>query len=145
MFDIFNCLNFSTDSGFNGTILQNIFSKLQYLVSPKRFYETEKSMEFERAMKHHNYTYDTLMHSLMQPCDKMILQCSWLNRIRPCNDMFIVSRTTKGFCCSFNTKEHLRYIRIRDWHFYLASFHATNRHIELYSSDFEKLLENFQF
>lgn len=86
-----------------------MFGKMQLLVQPKQFDEIEASLELERAMERHNYTYDKLMHLLMQPCDQMIEQCSWLNRIRPCNEMFGVSRTTKGFCCSFNTIDHLRY------------------------------------
>lgn len=81
---------------------------MQLLVQPKQFDEIEASLELERAMDLHNYTYDKLMRLLMQPCDQMIVQCSWLNRNRPCNEMFGVSKTTKGFCCSFNTIDHLR-------------------------------------
>lgn len=104
-----NLIHFSIDSGFNGTILRKMFKKLQLLVQPKPFNEIEYSLELERAMKHYNYTYDKLMYLMMQPCDQMLLKCAWLNRNRPCNEMFGISKTTKGYCCSFNTIDNLRY------------------------------------
>lgn len=114
---LFHVTSFSIDSGFNGTILRKMFTNLQILVQPKRFNDIEYSLELERAMKHHNYTYDKLLYLLMQPCDQMLLQCAWLNRIQPCNEMFGVSRSTKGYCCSFNTIDNLRYARIGILHF----------------------------
>lgn len=128
---------FSTASGFNETILRKVFTKMQYLVQPKKMDDVAASLEFESAMDMHNYSYDRLMFHLMQPCDEMLLQCSWLNRIRPCNEMFKVSRTTKGFCCSFNTINHLKYwsdfnfgVNKYDFtsisHFFLQ-FHSSNQ------------------
>lgn len=109
----------STDSGFNDTILRKMFIDLKVMVKPKRFDEIEYSLELERAMEYHNYTYEKLMFHLMQPCDQMLLQCVWLKRIRPCNEMFDVSRTTHGFCCSFNTIDNLRYIGSKFLHVFL--------------------------
>lgn len=102
-------MHFSIDSGFNGTILRRMFKILHLLVQPKPFKEIKDSLELERAMKHFNYTYDKLLYLLMQPCDRMLVQCAWLNQIQPCNEMFGISKSTKGYCCSFNTIEHLRY------------------------------------
>lgn len=95
-----------------------MFTRMQYLVQPKQFDEIEESVEFERAMQHHNYTYDKLMRLLMQPCDRMLVQCSWLNRIQPCNEIFGISKTTKGFCCSFNTYDYLGYENLKFLHMF---------------------------
>lgn len=55
------------------------------------------------------YTAEALLFELMQPCDKMISHCYWLNRPVPCESVFQVTKSSEGFCCSFNYRanQHL--------------------------------------
>lgn len=71
--------------------------------------ETDELHELERAMAHFNWTSEILLEKLMQPCDRMLMKCLWLNENIPCERLFKVSKTTQGFCCSFNYKGTPKY------------------------------------
>lgn len=65
---------------------------------------------FEQAhdiLKGLNYTVEKLMFELMQPCELMMQNCSWLGKVRQCNELFHVATSGEGFCCSFNYKPQL--------------------------------------
>lgn len=49
-------------------------------------------------------TIKQLMKIVMQPCNEMMKKCFWLNLPIPCEKLFSVSRSSEGFCCSFNYK-----------------------------------------
>lgn len=44
------------------------------------------------------------MLELMEPCSYMMQNCSWLGKSKPCETMFRVTKSSEGFCCSFNYK-----------------------------------------
>lgn len=48
------------------------------------------------------YETDTLMREVMQPCDEMLNQCSWLGTFAPCDTLFRIAKSIEGYCCSFN-------------------------------------------
>lgn len=52
------------------------------------------------------YKIDILMLRLMQPCSVMIKKCFWFDRLVPCEELFFVSKSSEGYCCSFNY-EHI--------------------------------------
>lgn len=62
--------------------------------------------EFIRIMKSYNYTVRKFLAELQQPCDKLLRMCIWLDVNLPCNELFHVSDTTEGLCCSFNHRSH---------------------------------------
>lgn len=39
---------------------------------------------------------------MMQPCEKLLLRCSWEGKTYDCKKLFKPIRTTEGFCCAFN-------------------------------------------
>ncbi|XP_044732088.1 sodium channel protein Nach-like [Chrysoperla carnea] len=41
----------------------------------------------------------------MVPCDKLIIDCQWLNNYANCTEIFNVVRSFYGYCCSFNYYE----------------------------------------
>lgn len=51
-----------------------------------------------------NYTSETLMLELMEPCTFMMQNCSWLGKYVPCATLFRISKSSEGYCCSFNYK-----------------------------------------
>lgn len=53
-------------------------------------------------LQSYNYTAESLMYELMEPCSFMMQKCAWLGNAIPCEKLFKVSKSTEGFCCSFN-------------------------------------------
>lgn len=81
------------------------FGELDKLVAPEYL---PKANEYHPIQQHlqsvHNYTPERLMYWLMQPCEQLVTNCTWLGKQTPCNQMFRVAKSTEGFCCSFNYK-----------------------------------------
>lgn len=58
--------------------------------------------QLRRAFVQFNITVDQLLLDLMQPCENLVKQCLWLNKPMPCSELFQISMTSLGACCSFN-------------------------------------------
>lgn len=41
----------------------------------------------------------------MYPCSNLLFRCRWEGKIVDCKELFSVSETYQGFCCSFNIKK----------------------------------------
>lgn len=95
----------STESGFNETAIRKVFGMLYVMIRHNNFDETDEVHEFKRALNQFNLSIENLMLNLMQPCNRMIIHCVWLNKAIPCDELFQVSKTSKGFCCSFNYED----------------------------------------
>lgn len=98
---------FSVNGGFNETDMRIVFAKLRYLVKPfeSQIVNITIAMEqFQLAMKKFDYTVESLMLELMEPCASFIKHCSFVNENLPCDQLFFITKTTEGFCCSFNHK-----------------------------------------
>lgn len=91
--------------GFNSSATSMaVYEQLSALVRPKIFDQAPEVESFRQAMDAFGYTPETLMKDLMQPCDRLIRQCYWLNQEVNCSKLFYLSKSTEGFCCSFNYK-----------------------------------------
>ena len=44
-----------------------------------------------------------LMKTVAPDCKRMALVCRWHGEFRKCSDLFTITKTDDGFCCSFNT------------------------------------------
>lgn len=103
-----NQLNFvfSVNDGFNETAMRMAFADLRYIVKPFEYADnvTTEMEQFEVAMHKFNYTMESLMLELMEPCKSFIKQCTFINEDLPCDQLFFITKTTDGFCCSFNYK-----------------------------------------
>lgn len=100
----------SSEQGFNETIIMNMFAISNALIQIRPMNDSYELQEFRRAMARMNWTIEDVMFSIMQPCDRMLRKCLWLNKMIPCNKLFQVSKTTQGFCCSFNYKGTPKYL-----------------------------------
>lgn len=97
------------ESGFNETAARKVFASMDVMIQFLPFNETNELLEFRRIMVHFNWTVEYLYRKLMQPCDRMLKKCLWLNEIVPCDRLFHVSKSAQGFCCSFNYNEDHKY------------------------------------
>lgn len=89
---------------FNATAIRNVFEAANALIQIRPVNDSYETKEFRRAMIPLNWTIETYMLNVMQPCNRMLRKCLWLNEKIPCDQLFVVSKTTQGFCCSFNYK-----------------------------------------
>lgn len=92
--------------GFNTSLVYQITSKLNVLRQSGQpvFISSKEIPAFMVALENAGYTCETMMRALMQPCSTMVKQCYWLGRTVPCEQLFHVSKSSEGFCCSFNYK-----------------------------------------
>lgn len=63
----------------------------------------EKTKTITDALFTLGYTPQKFLHEMMQPCNKMLKKCLWYDRVTPCDTLFYVTKSSRGFCCSFNS------------------------------------------
>ena len=73
-----------------------------YEVLPNLINPEHVDSEFLNIIQRTNYTTETLMTELAQPCDSLLKLCFWKGSETPCNELFKMTRSTEGICCSFN-------------------------------------------
>lgn len=89
-------------SGFNETAIKIVLASSDALVQFRPLNVTNELLEFRRAMNQYNWTVEDILVKIMHPCNQMLKKCMWLAKEIPCDKLFRVSKTTQGFCCSFN-------------------------------------------
>lgn len=57
--------------------------------------------DLKLLLKTNNMTLIDLVKAL-RPCEDMFAACSWENSYRNCSELFKISYTFIGICCSFN-------------------------------------------
>lgn len=85
--------------------VDSFFHILNILVTPDFVDDTFN--DTLAALEKLNYTMDRLMFTMMEPCTQLLHFCVWLGTRMPCNQLFRVSSSAEGFCCSFNYKPPL--------------------------------------
>ncbi|XP_067633154.1 sodium channel protein Nach [Eurosta solidaginis] len=63
----------------------------------------ENSMEqIENLMEYNNISVMTFMENLQWKCKDILFRCSFQGQTRDCNELFKRSKSSFGYCCSFN-------------------------------------------
>lgn len=89
---------------FTDQIIDNFLSNVSTLIVPKKIDVDSNILDAWQALVSNGYTTEKLLLELMQPCDKMLSHCYWLNQRIPCETAFEITKSSEGFCCSFNYK-----------------------------------------
>lgn len=76
------------------------YAMLPNLINPE-FYN-EDFVNISKIMGELGYNAETLMLQVFQPCEKLLVVCTWKGEESPCEDLFKISRSSEGLCCSFN-------------------------------------------
>lgn len=74
-------------AGYTNLISIANFSELNYL---------------QDLMQENRFDVQATMKKLMLPCTKLLYRCRWEGVIMDCKELFSVSETYQGYCCSFN-------------------------------------------
>lgn len=56
----------------------------------------------QEILQNNRFTVDLAMKKLMYPCSKMLYRCRFEGVIVDCKQLFSISETYQGYCCSFN-------------------------------------------
>ena len=62
-----------------------------------------KDLALQRMLDSLGKDLSNLMKTVAPDCKRMALVCRWQGEFRKCSDLFSISKTDDGFCCSFNT------------------------------------------
>lgn len=95
------CLWCRQAAGFNSSIIKKGTTRLNAFAQHKDLSHDDWFEAYRLARLHFNATVEQILHDVMQPCENMVKQCLWLNKIVPCNELFQISITSLGFCCLF--------------------------------------------
>lgn len=98
------------DTGIPLEHVMSYMSSLSKLITS--VYSDDDFKLVTNTLTHLNYSTERLMLELMQPCDLMVANCTWLGKPTPCRTIFRVAKSTEGFCCSFNYKGPLDYLEV---------------------------------
>ena len=76
------------------------------------YYDEEKDIEYDIQTEENinqfymlnNYSskMSEVLQSAMLSCDEMIVVCQWKGVTKSCAELFTISKSDSGFCCSFN-------------------------------------------
>lgn len=90
--------------GFNDSDIMEFVSHTKILVNPKPSTSfTKNAANIMKSIIEAGYTIDSVMREIMQPCRDLIKICIWMGQLLPCDKLFFVSKTERGYCCSFNS------------------------------------------
>lgn len=56
----------------------------------------------QELLQENRFDVQLTMKKLMYPCTKLMNRCRWEGVIVDCKELFLVSETYQGYCCSFN-------------------------------------------
>lgn len=92
--------NFSLERGISTSEIEFFLRNLSKLVQPE--YTKDAFEDTHKILEELGYKTETLMREVMQPCELMLNQCSWLGKFVPCDTLFRTAKSILGYCCSFN-------------------------------------------
>lgn len=70
-------------------------------------YNTDNLKMLDVVFQENNKTVFEVMDMLVQPCDELMEHCRWQGKIVPCHNIFEVTITYYGICCSFNNNNRI--------------------------------------
>lgn len=95
--------------GNNESEIWTVISYFHTFLKPKFIQWPNYSQKIISDIVRLGYTVESLFRIGMQPCRTMLKLCFWYNIQMPCEKLFIVTKSTEGFCCSFNNILAMKY------------------------------------
>ncbi|GFG36325.1 hypothetical protein Cfor_05944, partial [Coptotermes formosanus] len=115
----------------NSTVLE-VLAMLPALINFQEINDQE-ARKFQEVLLGAGYNISDLMLQLTPPCKTLLLKCIWLDTVTDCSDLFHVSKSVMGICCSFNyygVKDNLRPVQ-RDQEGHIHYAHGAGQHAGL--------------
>lgn len=91
-----------TRNGVSMERILELYQKLPSHITLDSYAEPEDFNEIRSVLLERNYTTESFMMEVTQPCENLLQSCVWGEQEVPCGDIFRMTRSSEGFCCSFN-------------------------------------------
>lgn len=88
--------------GNNESDIWDVVSNFHAFLKPSLMEWPDQSNKIISELTLLGYTIESFFRAAMQPCSVMLKLCIWYNRRMPCNELFFITKSSEGFCCSFN-------------------------------------------
>ena len=88
--------------GYQYKLLTYLNNMVKFSVDPRSLEKIDDS-ELDEILNKMKGDVAKLMGMVAPSCKRMALICRWQGEYRNCSEMFKVTKTDNGFCCSFNT------------------------------------------
>lgn len=73
------------------------------MIKPRPIKWPEPTIQIIMALRALGYGVESFLRMAMQPCQSMVKMCMWFGRSVPCDEIFVTTKSEKGFCCAFNS------------------------------------------
>lgn len=70
--------------------------------NPINVFNASELPYLQQLLQDNRFDVQLTMKKLMYPCTKLLYRCRWEGTIVDCKEIFSVSETYQGYCCSFN-------------------------------------------
>lgn len=88
--------------GSNESEIWDVISYFHTFLEPALIEWPKNSQKIISDIAGLGYTVESFFRVAMQPCHAMLKFCVWYGHRMPCEKLFHVIKSTKGFCYSFN-------------------------------------------
>lgn len=95
--------------GNNESDIWDVISNFHAFVTPTPIQWPEQSRKIITQLVELGYTVERFFRIAMQPCHAMLKLCIWYDRRIPCENLFFITKSAEGFCCSFNNVLAMKY------------------------------------
>lgn len=80
----------------------DVISNFHAFAKPTLIQWPEQTQRIALQLVGLGYTIESFFRIAMQPCHALLKLCIWYDRRIPCEQLFFVTKSIEGFCCSFN-------------------------------------------
>ncbi|XP_033606268.1 sodium channel protein Nach isoform X3 [Cryptotermes secundus] len=93
--------NLSTQLHLNYSVVLEVLRMLPALINPRKI-DLQQAHMAQDMLFRAGYNITDLMLELAPPCEEILVKCIWQDAESNCSDLFQVSKSVLGVCCSFN-------------------------------------------
>lgn len=95
--------------GNNESDVWDIVSHFRAFLKPTPIEWPQKTHKIIRELVALGFTIESFFRAAMQPCNAMLKKCIWYDKPIPCEELFFITKSMEGFCCSFNNVRAMKY------------------------------------
>jgi acid-sensing ion channel, other len=91
--------------GENNRTNEELVKMVKYIAgftNPISVFNDSELPYLQAMLQDNRFDVQLTMKKLMYPCTKLMFRCRWEGVIMDCKELFTVSETYQGYCCSFN-------------------------------------------
>lgn len=88
--------------GNNESVVWDVVAHFHTFLKPQPIEWPNGTHKIIKELVSFGHTIESLFRASMQPCKAMLKRCIWYDQLIPCEELFFITKSSEGFCCSFN-------------------------------------------